>query len=53
MKLLRRHELHLVKPKFQPMVQAAWDNGENVPFGETLLSDAPPDERDIVWAKNF
>lgn len=36
---LKKDQLHLVKPKFRKMVEDAWGNGEEVPYGVVCLSD--------------
>ena len=48
MNILGKDQLHLVKPMFRKMVQAAWDRGEDVPYGVVLLSDEPPTEAELV-----
>lgn len=37
-RLLQRDELHLVDPAIRPIVEAAWANGEDVPFGVTYVT---------------
>lgn len=38
-RILLREELHLVRPKFRPIVEAAWLAGKDVPYGIIYLSD--------------
>lgn len=49
--ILQGHELDLVSPKFQSMVQKAWDNGETVPRGVIYLSERSLTEQEITWSK--
>ena len=51
MKILKRSQLKLVDKKFQPMVVEAWKNGEDVPWGVTLISSRKPTQKEIDWAK--
>lgn len=47
MRNLKRNELHLVKPKFQNIVLAAWSRGEDVPYGIIAVSDKLPTDVDL------
>ena len=53
MKILKKNQLKLVKPKFRKMVKIAWKNGEDVPFGVTMLSSAPVNKKDLDWVKQL
>ncbi len=53
MKILQKDQLDLVRPKFREMVQKAWNNNEDVPYGVVLLSDEPPTEEDIARVKEL
>ena len=52
-KWLRENEINLVRPKFRKTVRAAFSRGEKVPYGVTLLSDAPLTADEIAWAKEI
>lgn len=47
-RLLKRGELERVKPKFRALVEAAWANGEDVPYGVVYLDDREPTEMERV-----
>jgi hypothetical protein len=48
-KYLTFKTLHKVHPKFRKMCREALKNGEQVPYGVTLLSISPPTKEDIEW----
>jgi hypothetical protein len=39
MRMLDRCDLERVKPRFRPLVEAAWARGEEVPWAVVLLDD--------------
>ena len=53
MKLLEKKDINLVKPKFRQMVLDAWGRGEGVPYGVTLLSDAPITRKEAQRAREM
>ena len=53
MKYLKKSDLNLVKPKFRQKVLDAWAAGEQVPHSVIYLSDAPPTQKDIDYAKKL
>jgi hypothetical protein len=47
MKILQKNDLNKVAPKFRKMVVEAWNKGEDVPWGVTLLSDKPLSSKEL------
>lgn len=45
-KFLSREDLEKVEPQFREMVEEAWENGEDVPYGVIFLSNRPLTERE-------
>lgn len=53
MRLLKKEEIELVKPKFKQMVLDAWKRGEGVPYGIILLDDTPITRKDAQRAREL
>lgn len=47
MKFLDRKDIDKVRPKFRKMVEDAWNQGEQVPYSVTCLSDKPFSQKQI------